>query len=105
MSVPVDFTINKIIDNIYAKLDGKIDKEVIQNVINFQSFTVRQGIEDGDNIHLRYIGSFKFNHKRAFKMQEAGKDASMKVEQEIVKKEGSKSWKVKETRRIVFKRI
>lgn len=105
MPVPVDFTINKIIDNIYKKLDGKISKEVIQEVINFQSLTIRQGIEEGDDIHIRYLGSFKFNHKRAFKLQESGKDGSMKVEQKIVQKEGSKSWKVKETRRIVFKKV
>ena len=103
MSLPVDYTINKIINEIFTELKGTISKEAIYNVINFQSFTVRKGIEDGDDIHLKYIGSFKFNHKRAFKTEESGAIKSMKTEQEIVKVEGKKSYKIKEIRRIIFK--
>jgi len=103
MSLPVDYTINKIINEIYNELGGKVSKEAIYAIADFQSFTVRKGIEDGDNIHVKYIGSFKFNHKRAFKTQEAGIEKSMKTEQEIVRVEGKKSYKIKEIRRIIFK--
>lgn len=100
----VDYIINKVIDKIFNQLNGEVSKETIKNIINFQSFTVRQGIEDGDDIHLKYIGSFRFNHKRAYRVEQDGIKGSMKTEQEIVKKENSKSWKVKEIRRIVFKK-
>ena len=103
MSVPVDYTINKIVDEIYKEFNGTVPKETIFNIINFQSYTIKKGIEDGDNIHIKYLGSFKFNHKRAFKTQEAGVEKSMKVEQEIVKTEGKKSYKIKEVKRTVFK--
>lgn len=103
MSIPVDYTITKHIDKIYEELGGKIPKETILNIIDFQSYTIKKGIEDGDNVHVKYIGSFKFNQKRAYKVQEAGIEKSMQVEQEIVRTEGKKSYKIKEIRRIVFK--
>jgi nucleoid DNA-binding protein len=104
MSLPIDFTITQIIDLIYIKLDKKISKEVILAVIDFQSYTIRKGIEDGEDIHIKYLGSFKFNHKRAYKLQESGKEGSMKTVQEITKPSDSKSFKIKEITRIIFKK-
>ena len=101
--VPVDYTINKIINEIHSEMGGKVSKEAIKAIVDFQSFTIRQGMEDGDNVQVKYVGSFKFNTKRAFKVQEAGLEKSMQTVQEIVKKEGSKSYKIKEVKRIVFK--
>lgn len=103
MSVPVDYTITKIVDEIYKEFEGKVSKEAIFNIINFQSYTIKKGIEDGDNVHIKYLGKFIFNQKRAYKVQEAGIEKSMQVEQEIVRTEGKKSYKIKELRRIVFK--
>ena len=51
MSVPVDYTINKIVDEIYKEFNGTVPKETIFNIINFQSYTIKKGIEDGDNSH------------------------------------------------------
>lgn len=102
--VPLDLTISKTIDEVYAEFNGKVSKEAIKALVDFQSFTVRKGIEDGDNIHLRHIGSFQFNHKRAYKVQQDGIQGTMQTEQVITQKEGSKSYKIKEIRRIVFKK-
>lgn len=99
--LPVDYTIEKIFNVI--KDEVTLSKDVINFIVDFQSKTIREGIENGDDIHIKYIGSFKFNHKRAFKLEQAGFNPSIKTEQEIVKVEGRKSWKLKELKRIVFK--
>lgn len=104
MSLPIDLTITQIIDKIHKESKGIISKETILAVVDFQSFTVRKGIEDGEDIHIKYLGSFKFNHKRAFKTQQAGKESSMQTVQEITKADNSKSFRIKEVRRIIFKK-
>lgn len=103
MSVPVDYTITKIVDELFKEHEGRIPRETIFNVINFQSYTIKKGIEDGDNVHIKYLGKFIFNQKRAYKVQEAGIEKSMQVEQELIRTEGKKSYKIKEIKRIVFK--
>lgn len=103
MSVPVDLTISRTIDEIYTSFNGRIPKTTIKAVIDFQSYSINRAMQDGDNIHIKYIGKFVFNHKRAYKVQEDGIQGTMQTEQEIIKKEGSKSYRIKEIKRIVFK--